>query len=150
MFVHCLEYDRVCLSVDICEYACVYTVFVYMYLCMYVCMYTLWLYVFHGIMPCECMLYIYIFENKCGTKCSECALLWVYLCKDECGYLCLSHGMYVRERERFGLGPVQIGLIIEQVTREGTYESTWCYVHPSMYLCVCLRVSGILLVHVWL
>lgn len=31
--------------------------------------------------------------------------------------------MYVREGERFGLGLVQIGLIIERVIRGGTYES---------------------------
>lgn len=71
-----------------------------------------------------------VFENKwmciCGTKCNVsvhccgCAC-----CRDECRYLCmcLSHGMYVREGERFGLGLVQIGLIIKRVIREGTYES---------------------------
>lgn len=52
-----------------------------------------------------------------------CIAVSVPMYRDECRYLCmcLSDGMCVREI--FGLGPMQIDLIPEEMIREGTYES---------------------------
>lgn len=38
--------------------------------------------------------------------------------------------------KRFGLGLVQIGLIIEGKDKEDTCESALCSVYPNMYLCM--------------
>lgn len=58
-------------------------------------------------------------------------------------FTCMSRG------KRFGLGLVQIGLIIEGKDKEDTCESVMLCAH-NMYLCACLKVSGTLLDHVWL
>lgn len=68
------------------------------------------------------------------------------MCGDEGRYLC----MCMSQAKRFGLGLVQIDLIIEGEDKGGYFESALCSVYPGMYLCACLRVSGTLLDHVWL
>lgn len=109
---------------------------------------------FVGIMSHVCMP---VFESKwmytCGTKCRwMCIAMSVLMCRDKCRHLCmcLSDGICVWVREiwpwAYADSPNPWG------SDKGGYlwVCVMLCVHPSIYWCACLRVSGTLLDHIWL